>query len=318
MAVLISGSLAFLLYTHGPLPTVESLVNKLHAPRKGITSFEVVIDAQKGEGKTHPHIEHVWRDGARYRVDFLNRFTTKGAARNIDCTNGPELGMCFTVQYDAVFDRSKAASLMPLSARKEIGGDRRFRFEDLGATPESFLSQAHDSGIEWYLGRVEETADLVKGAETRVERVHWKGQPAYKIVLSGNIKLPGSNNPRKVGYEVTLLPNRDFAAVSSRANWETEDRIEVRLSECKLARFSGIWLPETSICRDYTNDKQIARLDSKIEYIRLNKAPDPKVFTLAGMGLVRWTLVGTKDGTTATWDGSKLVPYEPLKQNGKP
>ena len=56
------------------------------------------------------------------------------------------------------------------------------------------------------------------------------------------------------------------------------------------------------------NGKKIAELTQTIDYVRLNKSPDPKVFTLEGMDLIRGTLVGTEEGLMV-WDGSKLVPH---------
>ena len=288
------------------LPTVPDLVKKLYAPRKGITLFEVVIHARNGEGKAKPHIRRIWRDGDRYRFDHLNDFANFGSARHTDCTNCPEPGKYFFVHYDREFDPSKAASMMPLATRRVIGGDRRFRFEDLGTTPEPLVNQAHERGIEWYLGLVGETEKLLKGAETRVERIRWRGRSAFKIVLTG------ANLPRKPTYEVTLLPDFGYAAVSAKSTWEANGRASVETSECELAKVSGIWLPTTSVYRKYADGKEIARLNQNIEYVRINESPDPKVFTLRGMDLIPGTLVGTENGTVK-WDGKKLVPATELR-----
>lgn len=303
-SALFAGAIAVLLHAHGPLPTLETLIERLHAPRRGITSFEIVIDARKGEGKTNPHLERVWRDGGRYRVDFLHRFTDKGAVRSIKSTNVPQDGMYFSVWYDAVFNPSHAASMKPLSSRgggtPGVGHD--FQFEDLGATPESFVNQAHGRGIEWYFGSASEIKQFTEGAEKRVERVKWKGQTAFKMVLSG------PNLPRKPLIEATLLPDRGFAVVAVRATWEWMGRSSGEDSESDLIRACGMWLPSSSVTRKYSNGKKVAELTQTIDYVRLNKSPDPKVFTLEGMDLIRGTLVGTVDGEMV-WDGTKLVPH---------
>ena len=57
--------------TEDPVPSIPELVDKLHAPRKGIVSFEGVIDARQAEGHPRPHLCRIWRDGDRYRVDHL-------------------------------------------------------------------------------------------------------------------------------------------------------------------------------------------------------------------------------------------------------
>jgi hypothetical protein len=294
-SALFAASIAVVLHAHGPLPTIETLIKRLHAPRSGITSFEVVIDAQKGEGTARPHIRRVWRDGGRYRIDFLNGFTDKGYARHIDSTNVPQDGMYFSVWYDPVFNPAKTASMKPLTHRRESGIAYPFRFEDLGATPESFGGQAHMRGIEWYTGREEWT-------EKSVERCKWKDLLAFKIVLAA------PRHQVKATFEATLLPQRGHAVVHSRMTWEKDEKHEVRTSESILGRIAGMWLPTSSICSEFSNGKLTAKLTQTIDYVRLNKSPDPKVFTLEGMNLIRGTLVSTEDGLMV-WDGSKLVPH---------
>ena len=301
-SALFAASFAVVLHANGPLPTIEQLIERLHAPRRGITSFEVVIDAKKGEGKTDPHIERVWCDGGRYREDFLSRMSANGSVRTIDATNLPKEGMFFTVRFDPVFEPSKVGSMLPVALRKDLHIKQPFRFEDLGATPEKLGNQAHGHGIEWHFGLVDETRVLTEGADNWVERIKWKDRTAFKLVLNG------PDLPRKPAIEVTILPDRGFAAVSARATWDVLGRSSITTSESDLIRVSGMWLPKSSVHRKFIDGKKVAELTQTIDYVRLNKSPDPKVFTLEGMDLIRGTLVGTEEGLMV-WDGSKLVPH---------
>jgi len=298
-SALLAASFAVVLHAHGPLPTIETLIKRLHAPRCGITSFEVVIDAKKGEGNARPHISHVWRDGDRYRVDTLYH---SGSIRNVDCINVPKDGQFFTGTFSSFTEASQAASILPATARKQIDIDPRFRLEDIGTSPSSIGNQTHGRGIEWHFGLVEETRALTEGAAKWVERTRWKDRTAFKIVLSG------PNLPRKPTVEVTLLPDRRFAAVEARATWQWLGKSSIETSESELVRVSGMWLPKSSMTRKYVDGKKVAELIQTIDYVCLNKSPDPKVFTLEGMNLIRGTLVGTEDGPMV-WDGSKLVPH---------
>src|SRR5262245_3957362 len=111
---------SFVLYhAIAPLPSIDTLVDRLQAPRKGITSYEVIVNARKVEGKANPHIQHFWVDGDRYRVDFLDQVEIKGifrisARRWIRTKNVPDDGLFFDVHYDNPFRPNHVASLKPL------------------------------------------------------------------------------------------------------------------------------------------------------------------------------------------------------------
>jgi hypothetical protein len=275
-----------------PLPDIPELVAKLHGPRKGIASYELIIDARMAEGDSRPHLHHIWLDGDRHRADRLDEFTDRGSSRRtIDCTNCPDPGKFFAVRYDPVFDPSKAATLGPLANRASRAGDLRFRIEDLGATDEPVVNLVH-RGIEWYVGQAEWT-------EKRVERVRWKDLPAYKIVLAA------PNHALKGRFEVTLVPDRGFAAVHAQSSWDLQGKQVVTATESELVQVDGIWLPTTCVYSKHTDGKLTAGLKQKIEFVSLRKPIDPKAFSLQGMGLLPGTLVVMENGTV-NWDGTQL------------
>lgn len=274
-----------------PLPTVAELVAKLHAPREGITQYEIVIDARQAAGSARPHLERFWRDGTRYRTDHLDDFVDGASRRKIDCTNCPTLGQFFAVDYDRVFDRAKTATLGVPADRQQLLGDTMLRIEDLGATCEPLVGVTL-RGIEWWLDRKEWTVK-------QVERARWNNLPAYKIVLGA------PNHPSKATCEVTLLPDRGFAAVSVRSTSDAGGKKIVTTSDSDLGQVMGIWLPKSCVYKQFIDGKLTKSLVQKVEYVRLREAPDPKCFTLAGMDLIPGTLVGTDKGTMK-WDGTQL------------
>jgi hypothetical protein len=283
----------------GPLPTISDLVGKLHAPRKNITRYELIIDAKQAVGKAWPHIHRVWRDGDRYRSEHVDKFDDQGrSARHIDCTNCPKEGQFFTVRYDAQVALNKAAALAPLSHRTERT-DTRLRIEDLGATQEPVLNVSL-RGIEWII-------DLPLWTDKRVERSRWKGLPAYKIVLGA------PNDPANVTFEATLVPERGFAAVHARGSANRGGQLTVQVSQSELAQVAGIWLPKTCTYTEHVNGKLIEGITQKIEFVSLNKPIDPKAFTLQEMNLIPGTLVGMGDGSMLEWDGKQLVPSAKLR-----
>jgi hypothetical protein len=286
---------ALLVHAHAPLPGIPDLIESLHAPRKGVVNYEVVVDARRAKGTAWAHLRHIWRDGARERVDHLDRFDDKGAARRqIRCTNGPEVGQYFTAELGPVLDRSRAASVAPLADRLEVGGDQRFRFESLGATAEEVLNQAHQRGLSWY-------TDQQIWTERRVERARWRGLPAYRIVLAA----PG--HPARPAFEVTLVPACGCTAVGARIAWESDGKHTVQTTESTVARVAGVWLPKASVYREHTGGVLTAELIQRIEVVSINRPIEARTFTLPGMQLPPGLLVSTQGGLM-TWDGSQLVP----------
>lgn len=67
--------LVVVILSQDKLPTIDDLVEKIHAPRKAVTQYEIIIDAKQAQGKAWPHIRHIWKDGVRYRSDRLDDFT---------------------------------------------------------------------------------------------------------------------------------------------------------------------------------------------------------------------------------------------------
>lgn len=304
MTLLYLVALALRLTALAPPPSIDELVEKLHAPRANITQFQVVIDATRAEGYPRPCIRRIWRDGVQYREDFFNKFTGKSSDRYISCTNCPDMGKFFTVKYDAVFNPASSATMRSLSFRQRLGDSTDFRFEDLGATPETVGNQALARGVKWFLDRPEWT-------ERHVERSRWNDMLAYKIVLAAPA------HPAKPTFDVTLLPARAFAAVQARQSWVQQGKTTVQASDSKLSQVGGIWLPTTCVYTEHVDGKLTQKLTQKLDYVRLNKAPDPKVFTLAGLDLIPGTLVGTDDDTK-NWDGKQLGPATQLLKGPRP
>ena len=286
MSLLLASVVSLAVHTHGPVPTVEQLLNKVHAPRTGITRYEVVIDARGAEGKARANLRRVWRDGDRYREDHLTNFEPDGTfRRRIDSTNAPENGQHFFLANGRADIRSLA--------HVKVHIDTRFRFEGLGATPESATNQAHERDLKWW-------ADQKEWTEKRVERCCWKGHPAYKLVLEG------PNHAMKPVFETTVLPRCGFAPIHSRMTCNEKDAVSTWMAESELVRVAGVWLPAKSVYQERTGDKVLAKLDQTI-YYSLNKPVASKVFSLEGLDLPSRTPVQTPDGPMK-WDGEKLVP----------
>ncbi|QJW95346.1 hypothetical protein FTUN_2894 [Frigoriglobus tundricola] len=277
----------------GPVPTIPHLLAKLRAPREEITRYELVIDARTAQGNARAHIHHVWLDGPRVREDRLDNFAGKVSRRRVDCTHGPNLGEFFTVAYDPQPDFSKLAIIRPLTDRQKVNGEWRIRIEDLGATHEELVNLAARD-LDWYVNRPE-------WAERKVVRARWKGMPAYTIVLSA----PAMKT--KPTLEVTLLPQRGYAAVSARHTWNREGEAVVETTESELMRAAGIWLPATCVYREEVNGKQTGGLTQKVQFVSLNKPIDAKAFTLEGMDLIPGTLVSTRNAGIRKWNGKQLV-----------
>lgn len=282
-----------------PLPSIEELRSKLHAPRVGVTQYELVIDARKSEGETKPHVKRMWKDGDKYRTDHLDGFDERGGHRRLlNCTNCPEAGKYFTVGYDPVFDPSKSAVLAPLRNIQEPAGNTSFRFEDLGATNEVIVNLMF-RGLKYY-------TDLEVWTEKRVEQIQWNGLDAYQIVLSA------PNHPNRATFAVTLVPTRGYAAVQARGKYTREGAEVVTVSDSDLEQIEGIWLPKSCSYFKTSAGKTIDKSFQAISYARLNRPLDPKSFRLDGMDLIPGTLVGTEKGTLK-WDGTQLVAATNVK-----
>lgn len=291
MSVILSAVVASALY-HGPPPTPDQLVERLHAPRRGLTHYEVVIEGRAARGDARPYVRRVWRDGDRYRADHLDRFGPDGSARRlVGCTNAPEFGLFFAAHLDPVFDPAKAATMRPLADRVVLVDDR-FRFDDLGATPEDFLNQTA-RGVRYYLD--------FAGDRRRVERVAWRGRAAYRLEAEGRVR------GGRLTFELTVLPGRGYADVGARTVWVGGGREITQAAESEVARVGGVWLPVSSVATEHADGRLVSESSQRAAYPRMGRAPDPGAFSLAGIALPPGLLVGTADGLKR-WDGQQLVP----------
>lgn len=278
------------LATQSPNPTIPDLIASLHKARQ-VNSYHLLIDAKTVQGNATPYVYQVWKDGTRYRTEFLHDFDGNTSARRIHCTNGPNVGEFFTVAYDRKPDLSKTAALGPLTAAKVVDGLQMLRFEDLGATFEPLISLTA-RGLAWHVDQKEWT-------KRDVIRAQWKGLAAYKIVLAA------PDHPSNASLEVTLVPDRGFAAVEVRGEWINGQKTVYR-SSSGLEQVHGIWLPVTHTCTEHANGNLVKSHVEKIRYVSVNKPLDPKAFTLEGFDLIPGTFISTASGIMK-WDGKQIV-----------
>jgi len=283
-----------------PLPTIAELIQKLHAPRQAIESYELVIDQQQVEGDSEPHLWRIWRDGTHYRTDHLHSFNGAGSfARLIQCEDCERKGATFTMNYDVVPNPGATGSLKPNSSIVKPLGDLKLRIEDFGAMSEELINTMH-RGINTYNDRSDWT-------KKRVERCIWKDKPAFRIVME---RHKASSTTL---FEVTFLPECGFAAVQAKSSWNEGEKRVLNVSESDLSLVAGIWLPKVCVYTKHVDGKLTERATQKVDFRKLNQPIDPKVFTLRGMDLTPGTLIqDDQDGEkTLEWEGEKLG--EPAK-----
>jgi hypothetical protein len=295
VSAIIAFSCALSLRLLGQVPEIKQVEERTLAQRRTIQSGHFIFKShyeQLSGGHSIQREFRVWLDGARNRTDMLvleNSFSKQDGFREVHCRNCEEAKYIFFTDFR--FRPGTLSKAYLLQAPKDDAHDIDPRM--LGMFPASLLENRLRH-LESAVGAPDRNAlaivkDVLNGAEC--ERVQFSRANGAKFNIW--IVPAMGNSVRRIEC------SNKVAGV---------DYLDVALCEYGKYRVGDVQYPSKCVYVRYIDGKADTRETVEVTAAEWGKAPDPKVFSLAGMDIPKDQPFFDSKNKRSDWDGNQLVP----------
>ena len=157
--------------------------------------------------------------------------------------------------------------------------------------------------------------------ETVLNRSDFTGKTVSIDSIDGR-KVYRLDAVAKSGFSISvwISPEQGFGVVRAKSAGTENGQTIVQVTDSKLREYpqGNVWYPETSVYTLTQNGEELVRQNVTVEEAVFGEAPDPKVFTLAGLNLKPGRPINDQTRQyfgNLMWDGNEVISDSPTQMS---